>query len=474
MMKDKQYGGGKGISVAKLSETFFFEGDRGIVRTFLLSVVRSILRFDFLNFLIVRFVINNLSVSDVGIQRDPDALRLLVLNEERYRHDLAVLDRRPDVVLLFLPSRIQSLVNAIWLSPIRRFTAADPYIFLRESNSEIISARKSLRRFLKFCIRRLQQEMNIHALVTCTFYYRQDRDWEVACSEIDFPFFVLHKENMKDPVIHDAVIRRYVERGFKFYGTKLFLGNHLEKEVVLKAGCAADSQVSVVGALRMDDLFESVSSRTAPTTDKTVVLFSTHHKLGLLDIEGVSGLFNLVDDRGFVRHFDTLHRAVGALALEYPNVKFVIKAKWLGPWKELVDRAIFNETGYHSDDIHNLLITDSISAHELIASATVVLGLNSTALLEAKLYGIPVIAAVFEEALENYFDTNVYFHNYMDAFSVANSSLELKEYVRSALRGDVLKQKPISEDMIADYLGYFDGNVANRIVDQMKFHIGQL
>jgi hypothetical protein len=398
----------------------------------------------------------------------PNPIRLLVLNEERYRADLEVLAGRSDVELYSLPSRVQHLVNAIWLSEARGISMADPDAYLHNRNPIIQRVRRRLHVFLTRLIGLLAKRHGFDGITSCTFYYRQDREWESAGHEIGVPFFALHKENMKDPVTHKVTIERYKCKGFRFRGDRLFLVNRLEKDVILKAGCAAEDRIAVVGALRMDTLYRRTRKTEQQNVSDKVVLFSTHHRLGLLEIEGITGVFNHRRDAGFVRHFTMLHGSFAKLAIEMPDTEFVIKAKWLGVWYAEIVTAIKEVAGVDPQSIPNLTITDSTPAQDLIDSAMVVVGLNSTTLLEAKLARVPVIIPLFEEAEDKYFASNVYFQKYMDVFAVASSPEQLCDQLRRAIDGQPPHQEDIPDSMVQDYLGYFDGEVADRVVRIMK------
>ena len=103
-----------------------------------------------------------------------------------------------------------------------------------------------------------------------------------------------------------------------------------------------------------------------------------------------------------------------------------------------------------------------------------VIGLNSTALLESKLCEIPVLIPLFKEAKEKYFDTNVYFQNYLDVFTIANDPNDILNIINDVINGSKLVQKNLPKKMIHDYIGYFDGNACNRIVNIMKDEINKL
>jgi len=398
-------------------------------------------------------------------------IHVLVLNEERYRSDLSILAKRDDVMLHILPSKVQNIVNAIWLSDIRNISVNDPDAFLRNENALVRKARSNLHDYLKNIIYILSSKYQIDCIVSCTFYYRQDREWESAAVEISVPFFVLHKENMKDPVTHEANIKRYIKKAYRFNGSKLFLTNQLEKEVLLKASCVSQDKIAVVGSLRMDHLYNQVRNKRNDKRRDKIILFSTHHRSGLLQIEGLEGWFNPKRDAGFIRHFTELHGNFARIALERPDREFVIKTKWLGVWRDEIHAAIKEILNVDPVSISNLIITDSIPAHDLIDAAQIVTGFNSTTLLEAKLARVPVIVPLFEEAANKYLNTNVYFQKYMSSFAVVNTPDEFCDILRKAIDGQPPNQEKIPEAMIRDYLGFFDGKVAERVVGIMRHEI---
>lgn len=440
---------------------------RGRLGSVAVSLLRKVARRDFVIPLIGTYVGSKL-VQIGETKTAADTIRLLVLNEERFRADLEVLARRPDVELYSLPSSVQHLVNAIWVSDIREISVSDPDAYLRNEHAEIRRIRRCLHVFLTKLIAWLADNYKLDGITTCAFYYRQDREWESAGREIGVSFFVLHKENMKDPVTHTSTIARYKRKAFRFTGDRLFLFNKLEKEVILKAGCAEESQISIVGGLRMDSLYKRVEAEERRQLRKRIVLFSTHHRLGLLEIPCANSLFNPRRDAGFINHFNVIHGTLASLAVERPDIEFVIKAKWFGIWYEEIVSAIKGATGLTPDRIPNLTITEYVPAQDLIFEAAVVIGMNSTTLLEAKLAGVPVIVPLFEEAANKYFETNVYFQKYLDIFAIAHSADQLREMMLQAVEGNLPKQDAIPRAMIEEYLGFFDGQVADRVVAIMK------
>ena len=127
------------------------------------------------------------------------------------------------------------------------------------------------------------------------------------------------------------------------------------------------------------------------------MLFSTHHVIGLLQIASANGLFAKdKKDEGFIEHFKFLHAYFAASAIQNPKTNFVIKTKFVDIWHNEIENSIFDILGKTVKDIPNLIVTASIPAQELIQKAKLVIGLNSTTILEAKLLNTPVVLPIFK------------------------------------------------------------------------------
>ncbi len=441
-------------------------GTKGRIRSGLVATLRTLARQPWTLPLLTVYVASQLTPLS-PVKRSEGKIRLLVLNEERYRPDLDTLKAHPDVELVSLPSSVQNLVNAIWTSDIRDIIEDDPYAYLRNDDPRVARTRQQLFRFLCRLLVGLAKRAGIDGITSCTFYYLQDRDWEAAGRAMGVPFFALHKENMKDPVAHAAAVEWYRTLCFRFTGDRIFLFNRLEKEILLRSGACSEDRISVVGGLRVDAIHRRVTEGRVSAPKRQVVLFSFHHCVGGLKIPGLKGKFNDRRDAGFVEYFDLVHGRLALLAHEHPDISVVIKPKWENQWADQIKAAIRRQTGLEADDISNLRITAAITAQELIEQSAVVVGINSTTLLEAKLYGRPVVLPLFAEAAGKYFDKHVYFHDYLETFNVARSLDELERAILDELDGHA-PARSMPRAMVEDYLGYFDGRVCERVVALMK------
>ena len=126
-------------------------------------------------------------IGKLGVSKNK--IKILVLNEERYRDDLSELSKRKDVDLYSLSSKYQILINSLFLSEIRHLTLIDNKIFLKNENPLIKKARDNLCNYLFKILKILKNKYNFDAIVSCTFYYRQDREWGKSWSISKITFF---------------------------------------------------------------------------------------------------------------------------------------------------------------------------------------------------------------------------------------------------------------------------------------------
>jgi len=313
----------------------------------------------------------------------------------------------------------------------------------------------------------IQKALKVDAFITCSFFYRVDLSWQVACQKINVPFYVLHKESLQDPVILKRNTKRFKSMGMKFYGHKIFVYNQLAKQLLLDADICDESKIAVTGACRMDSLIHNVKSGKIKAPQKRVTLFSFHHSIGRVILKEHTNYFSHREDDGFVKYFDAVHTQMVKFAVKHPDIEVFIKPKWGGLWAEKIEEIVFRETGKQSQDIKNLNIVWDCDAQKLIESSAVVVGINSTALIESLMIGRAVILPLFEEASGKYYEDHIYFKEYQDqVFDIVKEPEKIEAAILDKIQNN-RSAPPMPEKMIEDYLGFFDNCSTARTVEEM-------
>ena len=436
------------------------------LKQILVLIIRSKIFIPFISFYVSTKI---RKFSNIRKHKNNLIISILVLNEERWLEEINVLDSDPRVQVLVLPSETQSLISSFFLSTLRgKFKGvswADP------KYSNLIRPIMSLYvEYLRLFIPSLSFFKQFDFIGSCSFYYFQDHPWQKASSISGKPFICFHKENQKDDSVLEYMIKVYRNRAIKFYGRLIFVYNNKEKECMERSGIVSPEKIVVTGSMRMDKLLPIPKSSIYDEHINSVTLFSFRHAFGGMrlgeDEDIANGGFSFSGNTGCVNYFNHVHGAIAKFALDNPSVPVYIKPKWMGGWYESIAKAIKKETGFYPDEINNLRIGIDIKAQDLINCSKVIIGINSTALIESRIMGRKVIIPVFDELITKY-DKHIYYKKYFDnEFVKVNNTTQLNQEIYKLLNEK--NTSPASNNLITEFLGFNDSNSKNRVLQSMS------
>ena len=358
----------------------------------------------------------------------PGAPTLLALSPLRFRKDLELLAAtRRYRVLAFDKSRMNLLTNLFYdgLKP------TYPLLTHAAHDARFHAAQAAFRSFLRRFLPYFFERSGVSAVLTASFYYGQDFDVARESAALGLPWIVINRENLISTPKHRERVEQLCRTGGRFEGRLLIVHNRAVRDAMLAAGYAPEQTVQALGCLRMDDFVRRIAAPAPARRRKRVTLFSFSHGVGL---QGLSKVFSPGGGAGFVRLFSNVHATLGRLAVERPDVDFVIKPKWLaGDWGREIDAAL-RLAGVKPGAAPNLTVTDSEDAQDLILSSDVVCGFGSTTLLEAGVAGKQVVVPMFDEALKPEYQDYVILRDRLpQLFSVAGSADEFRHAILRAL-----------------------------------------
>jgi len=401
--------------------------------------------------------------------------KILALNSIRYGQDLKLINGQGEFMVKTLDPAIQSWINALFIGGLtgEKVRKMGARAFLKSSDPENRRVVLKQELYLESLISRICRRCGIEAIVTCTFYYAQDQVWMSAAENAGIPFVVLHKECMKDAAIIPEMTKQYAtgEIYFRFKGTRIAVYNDNEKKCQVDSGIVSGDKVVVTGCPRTDALFKRRIRGDFPEPEKCVTFFSFRHLIGGLRGPELKTGFSSDGNSGAARLFAESHAAFAKTAMLHPDWEFVIKPKWLKNWGPFIEKTILEELGINLADIPNLRVDVSEPAQSLIDRSKVVVGLNSTTVIEARVAGRDVIVPVFEEAEGRHWD-RIYFRKYFDTdFLVARSGKHQQELIEKAM----FSTKPILDNkddrLYREFFGYTDGKCTDRVVALLKEEI---
>ena len=362
---------------------------------------------------------------------------IFVLDFNRFREDIGILRKNTNIYYVNFPPWLQDKI--IGILDISRMSQKQEW----------------LSRFI-LC---LCNAINSIGFISAGMHYKRHEIWEKSTIFSKKYFYCLHREGIGAD--HDMVMRISVSKKRKFQGSILMVGTETLKESLVAQSYLPSDKIIVTGMPRFDKIYNYNNSEFNHVGEKnTVLLFSffigffSNKDAGLYPVQG-----------GFRKLFDQVHSAVALFAVNNPNINVIIKMKWYeGSAKENVDNAIIKGTGVLPDTIKNLKIIDDTLAQELIKQSSVVIGFNSTTVIESILYNKKVIIPSFAEASEKKNMNDVFYSNQADYFYRANSKDDLIDLIENCYynKNSLLEA---DESFINETIGPYDGKVCSRIED---------
>jgi len=364
---------------------------------------------------------------------------IFVLDLDRFREDIGILRENTDIYYMNFPCWLQDkVIGVLDITGVKK---------KKEWLSEFIACLCNITKSIGF--------------ISAGMHYKRHVIWEEATIHVKKSFYCLHREGIGADREMIMRIFRSVSKKRKFKGSILMVGAKPLKDVLVEQNYFPKDKIIVTGMPRFDKIYTYMNSKPSCFGKDDAVLFFSFFIGFFSNMSG--GLYPT--HGGFRKLFDQTHSTVAKFALAHPKINVIIKMKWYeGEARENVDNAIINGTGVSPDKIKNLKIVDNIPAQELMKKSRVVIGFNSTTVIESLLYGKMIIVPSFAEAAQKENINDVFYSSQSKYFYRANSEDNLMSLIGQCYFG---KKKYLKADksFINETIGPYDGRVCSRIED---------
>lgn len=351
----------------------------------------------------------------------------------------------------------------------------------RSAAPEHDASKANLREFWAQAWPHIQHRARADAVLTGNFGYFAEQELAAVVEAQGTPFIAMHKESLKTPGRQVFFERLYRERRQAFPGRRILVYNTIERDVQVAAGIAPKEHITVCGMSRLDQSHAwRVSAATGPSLTPPrpmVLMFSFHPKTGLPFIPRKPGapqgrMETLGADEQALAWTDLhlgFHQAAARLARENPDLDVVVKGKadlpkWL---KETTGDTL------DFDGLANLRAVVGGDPQDLIASASVITGFGTTALLEALAAGKRVVLPQFAEAATG--DTVPFVLDLGGAAEIADSVDDFVDRLRLGAQVDPTPSEdlaPASFEILDTWAGNADGGAGARVAQAVLAEIG--
>jgi len=383
-------------------------------------------------------------------------ITILALDSNRYRGDLDILSSHAGIRVLTLSQRplgwlIKPFYNEL---NILRYVNA-------ERNSDDANSHKKAYNFMREFLRRFYKHVSVDCVTTVNYRYLEDFNWTKASDRLGVPFIMLYRECLlASDIMYDKTLYRTKQYFGKFLGSYIIVHNDICKQMLVDSGYVSYKKISTIGALRMDiflKLIRDNKNKERRTSKKTFIFFYFSHDNPLFGREKKS----LVDKSEYRtkiwnnrdKFFIDLHNAIIELAVEHPEINFIIKPK-----KEMIENKSWNfyenivkGSRANIKNISNYKVDCNLNISKNLVDSSSVCAFQSSVMVEAAIANKRVIVPMFYDFSSTPYFNDFFWKDDLDLFDVATSKSEFKRLFR-----DVLNNPVVSENIQRERVILFD------------------
>ncbi len=297
--------------------------------------------------------------------------------------DAAYETENPEYPVLFLPRHLLKILCRYYL----KGRVSDRNYF--PSDPSVEAAKIAYRKFLTEVLKSFDRLFNIGAFLQFNIVYHAERELASACRDLGIPFITAYKESLRSRTAWDLSAVVFKKVMMSYCGWKVAVYNSDAREALVKSGIIEPWQVEVTGCARLDYSHQKRFAGFCQPEDGLVLYYLISPVAGLGFLRKKGGTFYR-EEPGYneAKHtwgnmIDKVNAAFLAVARNRPDLQFIAKGK------RGVSQLQVNSLGHKLPD--NVRIIRDGVGHNLLEKASVVLGFNSTTVLEAVAAGVPTI-----------------------------------------------------------------------------------
>ena len=330
------------------------------------------------------------------------------------------------------------------------------------TNKETERLKLEYRAYLCKVLKNFQSLFGCDALLQFNFIYHAERELAAASSELGIPFLCSYKECLRTAAFWQETEDWYQKSIGTFQGWKIAVYNEQARESIIRSGVAEPWQVETVGCARLD---YSHNLRTADATDtprRVVLYYLIQDTVGL---PYFNGCFRKEGENIEEREsgprltwcslVQRTNAAILRFAKDNPGFDFVFKGKtgFSSIQRERLGESLPN----------NITVLCDGTGNHLLKQTAVVIGWNTTAVLESIASGLPTIIPMLLCDDDSFLKP--YILDLNGAVIQATSPEELEQALLHAVKNQKISRElsDSQKHVLKKYLGNDDGLSGERL-----------
>ncbi|MBX2834231.1 MAG: hypothetical protein KTR28_04575 [Micavibrio sp.] len=380
-----------------------------------------------------------------------DNIGLLFFDSFKFRGEVEIFAHASDIQVLsiswgFLDLLMRSFVKIPDVKKMtingRAATEFEIYMY----GEQCAAGRQAYQNFLRKFIPALYKKLGVDVTINSNCRYLNDMDFVYIGEEIGYRHICYYREALHiSHVEYERAQQRLVRFREEYPATFIAVQNNITKDVFLNSKKVEEHQVVVRGSPRMDALVKELRGARKNSSHKQIALFSGPPEVIYFDdYDKETGLRKPGASKKTIEFepymIDAL-RTLTEMALADPSLIIIVKMKdlhmkgenegLLGKFKNTVSEVI--GTDEIPENIH--FETGMMAAHSVIAESDIVIGIQSTVLLEAAVARKPVVLLHYD-SLKNTPDSHLVlaYKNLEGLFDVPRDAGDMEDIIQRRLR----------------------------------------
>lgn len=403
---------------------------------------------------------------------------ILILSSKAFRKDIDCLVATNEFRVLRLPGHWQSrLIYQFYPEEFQKFwydTNPDhpDYKYRRVAtnpdhpNYKYKKNQKEIREFLYRFLARLYKRISVNCVISPHPRYVVDMDWGAISTQLGVPHILIPRDSQlaSSPCLLDYSMHLFKNGLPKFEGEHIIIQSELDKQVYTDTGYVKPEKISSLGCPRMDDFINKTKEKGYVTEKRRKkIVFLSFMNFRFFNPE--KGNFEISELLPYVKE---LHLFFVQFAIQHPEIDVVMKHKPKGfhRWKEKVLYEAIKGFNIDINRIPNLIVRDGIDIHSLFIESEVVCGLNTSAILEAAVIGLPIIIPYFKDLQNTKYEERVFYRDAYDLFDIAKDVNELESIIIDRLHNPTIDEEIMEERkaLFEKYVSSMKGDATEKYV----------
>jgi len=430
------------------------------------TFVVSIRLYTLLSF-VYSYVMEELTVDGATIRPFKHAknnkFTILILSSKAFRKDIDCLVATNEFRMLRLPDHWQSrLIYQFYPIELQKYDYKNnpDHIDYKYKNEQ-----KEIREFLYGFLTRLYKRISVNCVISPHSRYVVDMDWGAISTQLGVPHILIPRDSQfaSSPYLLDHVMHLFKNGLPKFEGRHIIVQSELDVEVYIDTGYVDIKKISSLGCPRMDDFIRK-SKEKGSVTEKR------RKKIVFLPFSCADeGTFETSELLPYVKK---LHLFFVRFAIRYPEIDVVMKPK-LKPFRRWREEALYEAIKGSNIDINripNLIVREDIDIQSLFFESDVVCGLNTSAILEAAVIGLPIIIPYFKDLQNAKYDERLFYRDAYDLFDIAKDAKELESLIFMRLHNPTIDKKIMEgrKALFERFISSLEGDATKKYVALIK------